>query len=102
MTNLTVILTLQKIQMRFMVLDHALDLANLTKEEAETMVDPKVAALITQFDTATNNIAARIQRLINGGTLSAESAAALQAEVDKLTVLGQDPANPVPPAAAVA
>lgn len=59
-------------------------------------VDPKVAALITEFDTATDAIAARIQRLINAGGLNADSQAALQAEVDKLNALGQDPQNPVP------
>lgn len=64
------------------------------------MVDPKVAALITEFDAATDKIAARIQSLIDAGGLSVESAAALQGEVDKLNTLGQDPANPVPVAAA--
>lgn len=60
-------------------------------------VDPKVADLITEFDTATDAIAARIQRLIDAGGLSPESQAALQNEVDKLNQLGQDPNNPVPP-----
>lgn len=59
-------------------------------------VDPKVAALITQFDAATNAIAARIQKLIDAGGLNAESEAALQAEVTKLTALGADPEVPVP------
>lgn len=59
-------------------------------------VDPKVAALITQFDAATNAIAARIQKLIDAGGLNAESEAALQAEVTKLTALGADPEAPVP------
>jgi hypothetical protein len=73
-----------------------LDLADISKEEHHTMIDPKVAALITQFDDATNAIAARIQKLIDAGGLSAESEAALQAEVTKLQTLGQDPGNPVP------
>jgi len=60
------------------------------------MVDPKVAALITEFDQATDKIASRIQKQIDTGGLNAESQAALQAEVDKLNALGQDPANPVP------
>ncbi len=64
--------------------------------EENTMVDPKVAALITQFDAATNAIAARIQALIDNGGLNADSEAALTAEVAKLTALGQDPNNPVP------
>jgi len=59
-------------------------------------VDPKVAELITKFDNATDAIAARIQRMIDAGGLNPESQAALQAEVDKLNLLGQDPANPVP------
>lgn len=64
-------------------------------------VSPAVAALITEFDTATDAIAARIQTLINNsGTLSADDKAALQAEVDKLNLLGQDPNQPVPPAVA--
>lgn len=60
------------------------------------MVDPKVAALVTEFDSATNAIAARIQKLIDAGGLNAESQAALQSEVDKLTALGSDPSDPVP------
>lgn len=60
------------------------------------MVDPKVAALIAEFDTATNAIAARIQRLIDAGGLSPESQAALEGEVAKLTALGSDPEAPVP------
>lgn len=59
-------------------------------------VSPAVAALIAKFDAATDAIAARIQRLIDAGTLSAEDQAALQGEVDKLTTLGKDPDNPVP------
>lgn len=62
------------------------------------MIDPKVAALIAEFDAATNAIAARIQRLIDAGGLTAESQAAFQSEVDKLNALGADPAQPVPAA----
>ncbi len=64
------------------------------------MIDPKVAELITKFDAATDKIAARIQKLIDAGGLSAESTAALQGEVDKLNLLGQDAADPIPTAAA--
>ena len=60
------------------------------------MVDPKVAALIVQFDEATNLIAVRIQKLIDAGGLSTDSEAALTAEVAKLQALGADPSNPVP------
>jgi hypothetical protein len=75
-----------------------LDLANLTAQgEQNTMVDPKVAAIVQQLDVATDAIAARIQKLIDAG-LSPESEAALQAEVDKIASLGKDPENPVPPA----
>ncbi len=61
-------------------------------------VSADAANLITAFDTATDNIAARIQRLIDKPTvgLSPDDKAAFQAEVDKLNSLGQDPANPVP------
>ena len=87
-------------QNKLLAMNQALDLADIRGQENE-MVDPKVAALITEFDTATDKIATRIQNLINAGGLSADSSAALQAEVDKLNLLGQDPANPVPPATAV-
>lgn len=61
--------------------------------------NPAVAAFITQMDAATDKIAARIQTIItNAQGLSTEDSAALQAEVDKLNLLGQDPANPIPPA----
>jgi len=73
---------------------HSLDVAEI--EQGDEMVDPAVSALVTEFDDATNKIATRIQNLINNGTLNPESKAALQAEVDKLTLLGQDPNNPVP------
>lgn len=63
-------------------------------------VSGPVAALIAEFDAATDAIAARIQKLIdNSGQLSDEDKAALQGEVDKLNVLGQDPNNPVPASA---
>lgn len=95
MTNLEALRIMQRIQARILHVNHLLDLAEEGKKET-TMVDPKVAALITQFDSATNAIAARIQRLIDAGGLNAESEAALQAEVDNLTKLGQDPNQPIP------
>ena len=94
MTQLEVLQTGYKIRQRFAALNFALDVADL--KEPNEMVDPKVSALITEFDTATDKIAARIQALIDNGSLNADSQAALQAEVDKLNALGQDPSNPVP------
>jgi len=96
MTNVEALKIQHHTEMTLLSIRQMLDLANLSKEEQEMAVDPKVAALITEFDTATNAIAARIQKLIDAGGLNADSQAALQAEVDKLTALGQDPANPIP------
>ncbi len=95
MTNLEALRIMQRTEKRMLHIRHLLDLAEENDKET-TMVDPKVAKLITEFDVATNAIAARIQKLIDGGGLNAESEAALQAEVDNLTKLGQDPAQPVP------
>lgn len=59
--------------------------------------NPAVAAIITQFDAATDKIAARIQKLVdNAQGLSTEDTAAFQAEIDKLNKLGEDPQNPIP------
>ena len=101
MTFIELLKILHRMQIRFLRIRQLLDLAELSKEEQDMAVDPKVAALIQEFDAATDAIAARIQRLIDAGGLSADSQAALQAEVDKLNLLGQDPNNPVPPATAV-
>lgn len=61
-------------------------------------VSPPVAALIQLFDTATDAIASRIQRLIDKqASLSEEDKAAFQGEIDKLNSLGKDPEEPVPP-----
>lgn len=100
-TNLEALRIMQKIQRTLLCVQQTLDIQDL---ENKTMaVSAPIAALITEFDTATDNIAARIQKLINNsGTLSAEDSAALQAEVDKLNLLGQDPENPVPPTTSVA
>lgn len=95
MTNVELLRIMQRIQARMLHIAHLLDLAEEQKKET-TMVDPKVAKLITEFDTATNAIAARIQKLIDAGGLNAESESALQAEVDKLTALGADPEQPIP------
>lgn len=101
MTNLEVLRLLQRIQRNLLLIEHTLDLKDFKESNPVMAIDPKVAALIAEFDAATDKIAARIQKLIETDTsLSAESQAALQAEVDKLNLLGQDPAQPVPPAAA--
>ncbi len=61
------------------------------------MVNPDVQAILTAMDTATNQIAARIQALIDKQpALSADDKQAFQDEIDKLTEMGKDPANPVP------
>jgi hypothetical protein len=101
MTNLEALKLTHSIRRKLMEIDQAIEIRELEERgESENMVDPKVAALITEFDTATDKIAARIQKLIDAGGLSDESKTALQAEVDKLNLLGQDPANPVPPTVA--
>ncbi len=97
-TQLEALIIQQRIELRLLRTNQALDRNDL--KEPNMAVDPKVAALITAFDTATDKIAARIQALITNGGLNADSQAALQAEVDKLNLLGQDPENPVPPAVA--
>ncbi len=84
-----------RIQSRMLAVSQALDIAEL--ENPDMAVSAPVAALITEFDTATNAIAARIQKFINTPNPTPDDIAALQAEVDKLTALGADPANPVPP-----
>ena len=84
MINLEALKIRHRIQLRLLRLNQALDLR---------------LRLITEFDTATDAIAARIQKLIDTSTtLSADDTAALQAEVNKLNLLGQDPNNPVPAA----
>jgi hypothetical protein len=102
MTNLEALKILQRVQRKFLQMDHALDISDL--ENKEMAVSPVVAAVILQFDTATDKIAARIQKLVDkiaaGTPLSADDQAALQSEVDKLNLLGQDPENPVPPTVA--
>ncbi len=99
MTNLEALKLSQKIELRLLRIKHALDIFEL--KEKDMAVSQAVADLIVAFDTATDKIAARIASLIaNSGTLSADDKAALQAEVDKLNLLGQDPNNPVPPSVA--
>jgi hypothetical protein len=98
MTNLDALKVMHRIRHKLLNIEQALDLADL--KEKHVAVDPTIAALIAKFDAATDKIAARIQKLIDAGGLNADSTAALQSEVDKLNLLGEDPANPVPPAVA--
>lgn len=69
----------------------------------------ELQALITALNTATNSVADEIAKLkqqiadllANPDSITPEDKAAieagLQAQVDRLTALGADPANPVPP-----
>jgi ABC-type transporter Mla subunit MlaD len=71
----------------------------------------ELTALATAVDTATNAVAAEMEKtrqqvadlLANPNSITdadkTEVEAAFQKQIDRLTVLGQDPANPVPPAA---
>ena len=95
MTRLQALLIQHATQRRLLDIQQALDLAELKGKENE-MVSPEVQVYITAFDTATSNIAARIQALIDKPTvaLSADDKAALQAEADKLDQLGKDPNVP--------
>ena len=71
----------------------------MEKIEDMSQVLDQVKDFAAKIDEATNAIAARIQTLIdkiNAGTATPEEiAAVLQPEVDRLTELGKDPANPV-------
>jgi len=71
----------------------------LERIEDMSQVLDQVKDFAAKIDEATNAIAAQIQTLIdkiNAGTATPEEiAAVLQPEVDRLTELGKDPANPV-------
>lgn len=95
MTQLEALKLSHKIECTQLRMKQALDIAEL--QDKDKMIDPKVAQIISQFDAATDAIAARIQRLIDAGGLSPDSEAALTAEVTKLQALGKDPEVPVPP-----
>lgn len=98
MTRLEALKIAHKIQRRLLHADQALEISELTEEEKNMPVSQEVADLISGFDSATDKVAARIQRLIDKSpSLSAEEKALLQGEVDKLNLMGQDPANPLPP-----
>ena len=65
------------------------------------LMEQRVVDLLARIDTATNDIAAKIQTLIDtaaeAGHLSSEEIAnALDPLVDNLEALASDPENPVP------
>ena len=100
MTNVEALRLFHKIELRLLSIEQQLQLTEISEKEKCMPVSPEVAAFITKVDAATDKIAARIQALINkpSTSLSTEDSAALQAEVDKLNLIGQDPADPLPPA----
>src|SRR5665647_2064115 len=61
----------------------------------------QVDATLAELNDATNALAAKIQKLIDGQVpgdpVSQESLDALQVVADKLKAMGTDPTNPVPP-----
>ena len=98
MTSLEALKLVHAVQRGLLVIQQSLDIAEL--KEPNMPISTNVATLISEFDAATNAIAARIQKLVSASpSLSADEQAAFAAEVAKLQVLGADPANPVPPAA---
>lgn len=72
-------------------------------EQFMATVSQDLKDLSKKFDDATNAVAARIDTLVAGLKNSmtdqelADAKAGFQAEIDRLTVLGQNPNNPVPP-----
>ena len=90
-------------------LEHRLEQLHADFHRLERKVDLLMATVKQDFealrqaiDDATNQVAARIDRLSQGirNSMSdqevAELKAGFKAEVDRLTLLGQDPQNPVP------
>jgi len=71
----------------------------IERTKAMSQVLDQIKDFAAKIDAATNTIAARIQALIdkvNAGMATPEEiAAVLQPEVDRLTEMGKDPANPV-------
>ena len=103
MTNLEALHLLHCAQRNVQRVDQAIDILELKGNNMA--LDPTVAKVIKDLDAATDKVALRIQKVIDdaaaAGSLSAaEVAAALQPEVDRLNLLGQDPNDPVPSAAA--
>lgn len=97
MTQLEFIQKLHQHQIELLKLSQYLEIAQLTEEEKNMPVSQPVADLCAKFDAATSAVAAEIAALVaKQNTLSPEDTAAFQAQIDKLTALGADPANPVP------
>lgn len=99
MTNAEALQFLHRMQRNLLLVDQGLNI--LTLKETSEMLDITISKIIQDLDTATNAVAARLQKLIDAakaaGSLSvAEVVAALQPEVDRLTALGKDPSDPVP------
>jgi len=97
MTNLEALQALHHTQRALLDITQNLDVLEL--KEREMPIDTTVQNVINALDTATTNVATRIQALIdNPPNSTAELVAALQPEVDKLSALGTQPT----PAAVVA
>lgn len=88
---------------RLLALEIRIEELSRQLEEFSMAVSQELKDMTKKIDDATNAIAARITDLMSKITNSmtdaekAEVLAGLQAEVDRLTALGQDPNNPVPP-----
>ncbi len=83
--------------------EHKIDEVLHLLKELKMALSQDILDLSKKIDDATNVIAAKIaaqSAKIKNSMTDEEVAAvktALQGEVDKLTALGQDPANPIPP-----
>ncbi len=57
MTTIEFFQQMHQLQHKMLSLEQLLDISDLTEEEKNTVIDPKVADLITKFDAATNSLA---------------------------------------------
>lgn len=60
------------------------------------MIGPETRQMIDKFNAATTAVGERIALLVANSDLTAEEKAGFQVEVDRLTVMGTNPDNPVP------
>lgn len=102
LTNGQALQLLHGIQRTLLGIDQQLNSYSQDKKEKDMALTPEIAAVISQIDNATNAIAARIQAFIDaanaaGNVSAAEVVAALQPEADRLSALGSNPEQPVPP-----
>jgi hypothetical protein len=100
MTNREALQLLHITQRTVLFMAQQLDILEL--KEKHVALDPTVAKAIAALDTATTAVANRLQKLVDqanqqGSVSAAEIVAALQPEINRLTDLGADQANPVPP-----